>query len=251
MAKTQSKDPPSTGAIPEKRLNISGLNRKEKRYVITKSFKQYGSSLTYNEKINALATRLQMAPNAVRLMGKRWAWNELELESQAVPAATATGATQVTILAPAAADLDRPFSTTDFVNGLKIFARTAIEAGNLFSNVTFKLIELYANRIESKIAECPEPDSYTLNELDYLYSRLSFYVNKSRSHTSPSAVASLLNSIRFGDNIPPPLDGVDQGVTVHKLQQTLIEMGVVSNPQSDTIGRSFDQYQDIPDISVK
>ena len=251
MAKTHSKDPPATGVAPEKKLNISGLTRKEKRYVITKAFKQYGSSLTYNEKINALATRLQMAPNAVRLMGKRWAWNELELEAQAVPAATATGAAQVTVLAPAAADLDRPFSTTDFVNGLKIFARTAIEAGNLFSSVTFKLIELYANRIESKIAECPEPDSYTLNELDWLYSRLSFYMNKAKAFTTPSAVASLLGSIRFGDHIPPPLDGVDQGVTINKLQQTLLEMGVVSNPQSDAIARAFDHYPDIPDISVK
>jgi len=233
--KTQNSGPSAL----DKPIRTSGLTRKERRYVIEGEFKKYGPSLTYPEKIKSLAARLGMAQNAVLLMGKRWGWDVLEIEAQHDPS-------PVTVVAPES-DLDKPFSTAEFVNELKVFTRRAIEVSSRFSAVTARIIELYATRIECKIASTPDPGQYDLAELEFLYSNLSFYMNKAAKFTSPGGVASLLNAIRFGDSIPPPAEGIEAGVTIHRLQQTLLEMGALQQP---TPADSFATYASIfPDIS--
>jgi hypothetical protein len=245
MSSNAESFPPADGYDIGKSLNVKGLSQKEKRVIVTRAFRHYPASFTYQQKIRHLAQRLSMTANAVLLMGKRWDFSTLHIEAQAQAIAAASTVTPI-VLQPA----EKPFSTTEFVSELKLFTRRAVDASSRFTAVTARLIELYAYRIEAKILNTPDPTTLDFLELDMLYGKLSDYVNKAKGFMQPQAVASLLNAIRFADSIPPPTEGIEEGVTIHRLQQTLIEMGAVSILNNPEAAKAvFSQYRDqIPNI---
>jgi hypothetical protein len=241
---SNAKRSPKADDYDAKKLHVEGLSQKERRVLITNAFQHLPHSLTYNEKIQHLAKRLQTNTNSVIQMGKRWKLREWDAEQRIDP--TAPTETLTLLLQPDA----KPFSTTAFVDELKQFTRRAVDASSRFTACTALMIEMYSQRLEAKVLATPSPSELDYKELEIIYERLSTYMNRAKSFMTPQAVASLLNAIRFADSIPPPTEGIEEGVTIHRLQATLIEMGAVSllnNPEAATA--VFDRYRDqIPDI---
>lgn len=241
---SNAKRSPKAEDYDAKKLHVEGLSQKERRVLITNAFQHLPHSLSYNEKIQHIAKRLQTNTNSVIQMGKRWKLREWDAEQRIDPTPPIETAT---LLLQSNA---KPFSTTAFVDELKQFTRRAVDASSRFTACTALMIEMYSQRLEAKVLATPNPSELDYREFEMIYDRLSSYMNRAKSFMTPQAVASLLNAIRFSDSIPPPTEGIEEGVTIHKLQATLIAMGaieIINNPEAATA--VFDQYRSaMPDI---
>lgn len=243
---SDAKNAPESHGVAVKKLHIEGLNQKERRLLITKAFQQLPHDLSYGEKLQHMSKCLDMRLNGVQQMGKRWKFREWDLEQRIE--AEATAAPVATLLHQS----DAPFSTAEFLAELRQFTRRAVDASSRFTRCTALMIEMYSQRLEAKVLTTPNPTEVDYMEMELIYDRLSTYMNRAKSFMTPQAVASLLNAMRFGDNLPPEVPaGVDtEAFTVAGLQRTLSKMGVSTLfDDPEAIETAFAPYRDqIPSI---